>query len=62
MFQILYLLIGSSGLQKNMKCCSQANTNKLDEYKSNQIKYEENPNKSNQIKHAAAEKRIQIPW
>ena len=24
MFQILYLLIGSSGLQNNMKCCSQA--------------------------------------
>ena len=30
------------------------------EYKSNQIKYERNSNKSNQIKYAAAEKRIQI--
>ena len=32
----------------------------MDEYKSNQIKYEQNTNKSNQIKYAAAEKRIQI--
>ena len=32
----------------------------MDEYKSNQIKYERNSNKSNQIKYAAAEKRIQI--
>ena len=32
----------------------------MDEYKSNQIKYEQNTNKSNQIKYAAAERRIQI--
>ena len=32
----------------------------MGEYKSNQIKYEQNTNKSNQIKYAAAEKRIQI--